>query len=122
MNFARFIPRTLGARCYATVKPDIKLLKQLRQETEISMSKAKEALIQTNNNYAEALTWLLKEAQVSGAKKAQKVADRTAGEGLITTASVEVPLENGFKSKSVIIEVSALVYFLKLLTGLTVEL
>ncbi|KAG1467123.1 hypothetical protein G6F56_004573 [Rhizopus delemar] len=106
MNFARFIPRTLGARCYATVKPDIKLLKQLRQETEISMSKAKEALIQTNNNYAEALTWLLKEAQVSGAKKAQKVADRTAGEGLITTASVEVPLENGFKSKSVIIELN----------------
>ncbi|KAI9249051.1 elongation factor TS-domain-containing protein [Sporodiniella umbellata] len=99
-------PKTWGVRCYATVKPDIKLLKQLRVETEISMSKAKEALIQTNNNYDEALAWLLKEAQVSGAKKALKVADRAASEGLITTASVEVPVQNGLKSKSVIIELN----------------
>ncbi|CEG68863.1 hypothetical protein RMATCC62417_05036 [Rhizopus microsporus] len=101
MSFARIIPRVFGARCYSTVKPDIKLLKQIRQETEVSMSKAKEALIQTNNNYAEALAWLSKDAQISGAKKAQKVADRAAAEGVLTTASVQVPVQNGYKTTMV---------------------
>lgn len=87
------------ARCYTTaVKPDIKLLKELRKETEVSMTKAKEALIKSNNDYAKALAWLSEDAQVSGAKKAQKVAGRVAGEGLITTASVEVPVANSIKS------------------------
>ncbi|KAI8988806.1 elongation factor TS-domain-containing protein [Pilobolus umbonatus] len=93
-------------RYYSTVKPDIKLLKALRQETEISMSKAKEALVKNNNDYAKALEWLSNDAQVSGAKKAQKVAGRTASEGLITTATLEVPPVNGFKSKSTLIELN----------------
>ena len=94
------------SRCYSTeVKPNMKLLKDLRKETEVSMSKAKEALVKNNNDYAKALAWLSEDAAVSGAKKAQKVAGRTAGEGLITTASVQVPVLNGFKSKSTIIEV-----------------
>lgn len=83
----------------------MKLLKELRKETEVSMSKAKEALVKNDNDYAKALAWLQEDAQVSGAKKAQKVAGRTAGEGLITTASVDVPAIKGFKSKSTIIEV-----------------
>lgn len=112
MSFARIIPRVFGARCYSTVKPDIKLLKQIRQETEVSMSKAKEALIQTNNNYAEALAWLSKDAQISGAKKAQKVADRAAAEGVLTTASVQVPVQNGYKTT--MIEVSLFVSFFPL--------
>ncbi|KAI8377313.1 elongation factor TS-domain-containing protein [Blakeslea trispora] len=95
------------SRCYSTeVKPNMKLLKELRKETEVSMSKAKEALVKSNNDYAKALAWLSEDAAVSGAKKAQKVAGRTAGEGLITTASVQVPVLNGFKSKSTIIELN----------------
>jgi elongation factor Ts len=105
--FIRSFPQA-WTRCYTTaVKPNMKLLKELRKETEVSMSKAKEALVKNENDYAKALAWLQEDAQVSGAKKAQKVAGRTAGEGLITTASVEVPATSGFKSKSTIIEVSS---------------
>lgn len=100
--------RNVFSRCYTTaVKPNIKLLKELRKETEVSMTKAKEALVKTNNDYAKALTWLSEDAQVSGAKKAQKVAGRTASEGLIQTSSLELPAKNGFNSKSTIIEVRA---------------
>lgn len=106
LSVFRNLPRTL-TRGYATeVKPNIKLLKELRKETEVSMSKAKEALVKTNNDYAKALAWLSEDAQISGAKKALKVAGRTASEGLITTASVEVSVSSGFKSKSTIIEVN----------------
>ncbi|KAI8979593.1 elongation factor TS-domain-containing protein [Mycotypha africana] len=106
LGLIRNIPRSF-VRCYTTeVKPNLKLLKELRKETEVSMSKAKEALVKNNNDYAKALAWLSADAQISGAKKAQKVAGRTAGEGLIATASVEVPVSNGFKSKSTIIELN----------------
>ncbi|CAO0803383.1 unnamed protein product [Mucor circinelloides] len=106
LSVFRNLPRTF-TRGYATeVKPNIKLLKELRKETEVSMTKAKEALVKTNNDYAKALAWLSEDAQVSGAKKAQKVAGRTASEGLITTATVEVPVVNGVKSKSTIIELN----------------
>ncbi|CEP13029.1 hypothetical protein [Parasitella parasitica] len=99
--------RLVLTRSYATeVKPNMKLLKELRKETEVSMSKAKEALVKTNNDYAKALAWLSEDAQISGAKKAQKVAGRTASEGLITTATVQVPVSNGLKSKSTIIELN----------------
>ncbi|KAI9259511.1 elongation factor TS-domain-containing protein [Phascolomyces articulosus] len=87
----------------ATIKPDIKLLKQLRQETEVSMTKAKEALVKNGNDYQKALEWLEQDAQVAGAKKAQKVAGRTAGEGLISIASVSA---GGIQSKSTIIELN----------------
>ncbi|KAI9495343.1 elongation factor TS-domain-containing protein [Zychaea mexicana] len=87
----------------AAIKPDIKLLKQLRQETEVSMTKAKEALVKNGNDYQKALDWLEQDAQVAGTKKAQKVAGRTAGEGLISTASVSA---EGTQSKSTIIELN----------------
>ncbi|KAI9486081.1 MAG: elongation factor TS-domain-containing protein [Benjaminiella poitrasii] len=106
LNVIRTVPQSLLRRYTTAVKPDIKLLKELRKETEVSMSKAKEALVKNNNDFAKALAWLSEDAQISGAKKAQKVAGRTAGEGLITTASVEVPVSNGFKSKSTIIELN----------------
>lgn len=102
--------RLIGLRClsqrqYATsaVKPNIKLLAKLRQETEVSMSKAKEALVKNDNDYDKALSWLAQDAQVSGAKKAQKVAGRTAGEGVISVASVTT---DGAASKSTIIELN----------------
>ncbi|KAI8577111.1 hypothetical protein K450DRAFT_213300 [Umbelopsis ramanniana AG] len=89
-------------------KPSIKLLAKLRQETEVSMSKAKEALVKAENDYEKALAWLEEDAKVSGAKKAQKVAGRTAGEGLIAIATVEAPGrgEGGVKSRSTIIELN----------------
>lgn len=86
-------------RGYSTaIKPNIKLLSKLRQETEVSMTKAKEALVKNNNDYDLALAWLQEDALVSGAKKAAKVANRIAGEGLISTASVNM--------RSTIIEVN----------------
>lgn len=86
----------------AAIKPDIKLLKQLRQETEVSMTKAKEALVKNNNDYAKAMAWLEQDAQAAGAKKAQKVAGRTAGEGLISIASV---VAEGAPRRSTMVEV-----------------
>ncbi|CAO3619957.1 unnamed protein product [Cunninghamella blakesleeana] len=79
------------SRGYSTaIKPNIKLLSKLRQETEVSMSKAKEALVKNDNDFDKALEWLQQDALVSGAKKAAKVANRIAGEGLISTASVNM--------------------------------
>ncbi|KAI8150119.1 elongation factor TS-domain-containing protein [Fennellomyces sp. T-0311] len=101
-----FQARRVFCRNYAaasTIKPDIKLLKQLRQETEVSMTKAKEALVKNGNDYQKALEWLEQDAQVAGAKKAQKVAGRTAGEGLISIASVSA---EGSQSRSTIIELN----------------
>lgn len=89
----------------AAIKPDIKLLKQLRQETEVSMTKAKEALVKNNNDYAKAMAWLEQDAQAAGAKKAQKVAGRTAGEGLISIASV---VAEGAPRRSTMVEVCML--------------
>ncbi|RUS28202.1 elongation factor TS-domain-containing protein [Jimgerdemannia flammicorona] len=73
----------------STVKPSISLLARLRQETQVSMTKAKEALVKTNNDYDAALVWLQEDEQASGAKKAEKVKGRTASEGLVGVASME---------------------------------
>lgn len=64
-------------------KANIKLVAELRKRTEVSLSKAKEALTATNNDVDAALEWLEKDLIASGAKKKEKVQDRTAGEGLI---------------------------------------
>ncbi|CAM0137735.1 Elongation factor Ts, mitochondrial [Umbelopsis sp. WA50703] len=90
------------------IKPSVKLLAKLRKETEVSITKAKEALVKAENDYEKALAWLQEDAMVSGAKKAQKVAGRTAGEGLIAIATVEAPGrgEGGVKSRSTIIELN----------------
>ncbi|KLO07097.1 hypothetical protein SCHPADRAFT_1001907 [Schizopora paradoxa] len=73
-------------RCYSSAqrpKPSIKLLGELRKLTETSISKAREALVATNNDLDAALKWLEEDLAVSGAKKAAKVEGRTAGEGLV---------------------------------------
>ncbi|KAJ1942599.1 Elongation factor Ts, mitochondrial [Kickxella alabastrina] len=69
-------------RGYAT-KVDIKALKRLRELNPVSMTKAKEALLSTDNNIDQALQWLEDDAMKSGAKKAEKVKDRVATEGAI---------------------------------------
>ena len=70
-------------RFYTTIKPNLKLLQQLRQETQVSITKAKEALIKHNNDYDIALSWILEDSRTSGVAKAEKLKGRIAKEGLI---------------------------------------
>ncbi|KAF8236791.1 hypothetical protein L208DRAFT_604486 [Tricholoma matsutake] len=74
-------------RVYSTPpkpKPHLKLVAEIRKLTEVSITKAREALIATNNDLDLALQWLQKDLAISGAKKAAKVDGRFAGEGLIS--------------------------------------
>ncbi|KAJ2493430.1 Elongation factor Ts, mitochondrial [Coemansia sp. RSA 2050] len=69
-------------RGYAT-KVDIKALKRLRELNPVPMSKAKEALLSTDNDIDQAMVWLEKDAIQSGARKAEKIKNRTASDGAI---------------------------------------
>ncbi|CAG8707236.1 19370_t:CDS:2 [Cetraspora pellucida] len=81
----------LSQRPYVTdqssVKPAIELLAKLRQETQISITKAKEALVKHKNDYDKAIAWLLEESKATGAAKAEKLKGRTAKEGLIAVVT-----------------------------------
>jgi elongation factor Ts len=72
-------------RLYSTNadKPPLKLVAELRKLTEVSITKAREALAASNNDVSAALNWLQNDLAVSGAKKAAKIAHRTVGEGLV---------------------------------------
>ncbi|EPQ56576.1 hypothetical protein GLOTRDRAFT_105438 [Gloeophyllum trabeum ATCC 11539] len=72
-----------AARFYSTGKPDIKLVAELRKRTEVSLTKAREALAASGNDVNAALDWLEQDLAVSGAKKAAKLEGRTANEGLV---------------------------------------
>ena len=77
---------TASARAYSTSqsqKTSIKLVAELRKLTDVPLSKAKEALIATNNDLDAAVEWVQKDLAISGAKKAAKVGDRETREGLI---------------------------------------
>jgi len=58
---------------------DIKLLKQLREETAASIADCRVALEETNNDYKKALEWLKKR----GLEKAEKKSERATSQGLI---------------------------------------
>jgi elongation factor Ts len=75
-------------RFYSTQpeKPSIKLVAELRKRTEVSITKAREALTATSNNVTAALDWLQNDLITSGAKKAAKVEGRDAKEGLISVS------------------------------------
>ncbi|KAJ2182117.1 Elongation factor Ts, mitochondrial [Coemansia sp. RSA 1935] len=75
----------VALRGYATkaAKVDIAALKRLRQLNPVSMSRAKEALISSENDVERALTWLERDALAAGAQKAAKVKDRVAAEGAV---------------------------------------
>src|SRR5437762_1273004 len=75
-------------RFYTTIKPNLKLLQQLRQETQATITKAKEALIKHDNDYEEALSWILEDSRTGGSAKAEKLKGRIAKEGLIGIALV----------------------------------
>ncbi|KAJ2134955.1 Elongation factor Ts, mitochondrial, partial [Coemansia sp. RSA 788] len=68
----------VALRGYATkaAKVDIAALKRLRQLNPVSMSRAKEALISSENDVERALAWLERDALAAGAQKAAKVKDR----------------------------------------------
>ena len=88
--------RSFSSSSPSFTKVDIKLVAELRKRTEVSLSKAKEALTVTNNDVDAALEWLEKDLIASGAKKKEKVQGRAAGEGLI---GVSV-LSNGFSKQN----------------------
>ncbi|KAL1757260.1 elongation factor TS-domain-containing protein [Schizophyllum commune] len=75
-------------RRYSTApgKPSLQLVAELRKRTEVSISKAREALSAAGNDVDGALEWLAKDLEVSGAKKAAKVADREASNGLVSVS------------------------------------
>ncbi|KAI9444554.1 elongation factor TS-domain-containing protein [Lactarius indigo] len=64
-------------------KSSLKLVAQLRKLTEVSITKAREALAASNNDVSAAVAWLQNDLAVSGAQKAAKLAHRAAGEGLV---------------------------------------
>ena len=84
---------------------DIKLLKQLREETSASIADCRKALEETNDDYKKALEWLKKH----GIEKAEKKADRETSQGLVESyihqngkvgALVEVLCETDFVART----------------------
>ncbi|CAA7264795.1 unnamed protein product [Cyclocybe aegerita] len=80
-------------RCsaYSTAPPPpakvpLALVAELRKQTQVSISKAREALFASNGSIPGALEWLKNDLATSGAKKAAKVASRETKEGLVSTA------------------------------------
>ncbi|THH06671.1 hypothetical protein EW145_g3925 [Phellinidium pouzarii] len=79
-------PAWCTLRLYSNSEPlkaSMKLVAELRKRTDIPISKAREALLATNNDLESAMQWLEKDLAVSGAKKAEKVGGRETKEGLI---------------------------------------
>ncbi|KAG2156588.1 elongation factor TS-domain-containing protein [Suillus bovinus] len=65
-------------------RPSLQHVAQLRKLTEVSISKAREALSQTNNDIQQALEWVKNDLAASGLKKAANVQSRETREGLIS--------------------------------------
>jgi elongation factor Ts len=83
------------ARRYATAsKVSIKLVAELRKTTQVSLAKAREALLNTNNDLEAAQEWLQKDMLTTGFKRAMKLADRDAKDGLIALAVLSRGLSN----------------------------
>ncbi|KAF8921977.1 elongation factor TS-domain-containing protein [Mucidula mucida] len=90
MLFLRRSPVFTGRRClkfYSTPaagKTNIQLVAELRKLTSAPITKARQALTETNGDLQAALKWLEKDMAESGAKKAEKIKGRVANEGLIS--------------------------------------
>lgn len=61
------------------IKIDLKLLKQLREETTISIADCRRALEEVGNEYEKAVEWLRK----NGIEKADKKSERETMQGMI---------------------------------------
>jgi elongation factor Ts len=105
IGLSRFLHSTSTIR----QKADVKLIAEIRKKMPISMSKARDALLATDNHLPSALAWLEKDAITSGATKASKLSSRETKEGLITAvvgslgagaALVEVGCETDFVSRN----------------------
>lgn len=87
----RLIIRHASSTATPVVKPNIKMLAEIRKTIEgISMMKAKEALVHTNNDLEKALEWVREDEAKAGTKKAEKLKDRQALEGLVGVVVGEV--------------------------------
>jgi len=84
---------------------DMKLLKQLRLETSVSIADCRKALEESKNDYKKALDWVCK----NGLEKAAKKADRETPQGLVESyihqngrvgALVEVSCETDFVARN----------------------
>ncbi|KAJ1985076.1 Elongation factor Ts, mitochondrial [Dimargaris verticillata] len=69
-------------------KVNVKLVARLRKELQVPMAKAKDALVQCENDYDKAYVWLQDDMVKSGAQSAAKLADRAAGCGLVSAVSL----------------------------------
>ena len=58
---------------------DVKLIKQLREETQASIADCRKALEESGEDYKKAIEWLKKR----GIEKAEKKADRETAQGLV---------------------------------------
>jgi elongation factor Ts len=67
----------------ATPKIPLALVSELRKKTQVSINKAREALLHSNGDIVGALEWLRNDLVTTGASKAAKVASRDTKEGLI---------------------------------------
>jgi elongation factor Ts len=79
----------------------VKLIAELRKRTEVSLSKAREALKATDNNLDAALEWLHKDIAISGAHQAAKVQERPAKDGLIAVSILSGGLGRDYGSKGI---------------------
>ena len=86
------------ARCYSSAsptKPSIALIAELRKQTQVPLSKIREALAQSNNSVPDALKWLEKDMISSGQSKLDKVKSRSTTQGVI---SMSILSEGGLRS------------------------
>ncbi|KAI9227049.1 MAG: elongation factor TS-domain-containing protein [Piptocephalis tieghemiana] len=81
--------RGLTGRGYTTspVKASVALVAKLRKETSIPMSKARQALIQHNNDYEATLKWIQEQEVSAGEDKAAKLEGREVKDGLLGVVS-----------------------------------
>ena len=84
---------------------DVKLIKELRDETQASIADCRKALEETKDDYKKALEWLKKH----GIEKAEKKANRETSQGLVESyihqngkvgALVEVLCETDFVART----------------------
>ena len=65
-------------------KPSIALIAELRKQTQVPLSKIREALVQSNNSIPDALVWIEKDMATSGQSKLDKVGSRPTTQGVIS--------------------------------------
>jgi elongation factor Ts len=74
----------LASRAHSTQPSTAQLVKRMREMIDgLSISKAREALAETNNDVEKALEWISKDMAITGARRAEKSKDRKTGEGLV---------------------------------------